>query len=182
MKQTLALLSIVIITAIMTAPAVFSDDDWYEYKRHSLGVDSVTSPLYKEECGSCHMAYPPGLLPATSWQAIMTGLEDHFGDNAELSTEHHKQISEFLVNHSADDSRYRRSRNIMKSLDNNQAPLRISDTAYFRHEHNEIPDRLVKNNEKVRSFSHCNACHSRAEQGLFDEHDINIPGYGRWDD
>ena len=23
---------------------------------------------YQQECSACHMAYPPGLLPAASWQ------------------------------------------------------------------------------------------------------------------
>ncbi|KRT55028.1 hypothetical protein Ga0074115_11283, partial [endosymbiont of Ridgeia piscesae] len=35
------------------------------------------------------------------------------------------------------------------------------------------------------NISHCGsclACHSRAESGSFDEHQVNIPGFGRWDD
>lgn len=181
MKQTVVILSLIVVS-LATIPMVFSDDDWREYKQRSLGVAAVSSPLYKEECGSCHMAYPAGLLPAASWQKTMDSLEDHFGDNAELSAETQKQITEFLLNHSADDSSYRRSRKIVNSLTKGDVPLRISDTPYFRHEHDEIPDRLVKNNDQVRSFSNCNACHAKAEQGLFDEHNINIPGFGRWDD
>ena len=38
----------------------WSDSD--HMKRLSTGVAPVTSPLYQEECGSCHLAYPPGLL------------------------------------------------------------------------------------------------------------------------
>jgi mono/diheme cytochrome c family protein len=34
-------------------------------------------PLYKQECAACHMAYPPGLLPARSWTRIMSGLDKH---------------------------------------------------------------------------------------------------------
>ena len=33
--------------------------------------------LYIEECGACHLAYPPGLLPVQSWRGIMSDLEDH---------------------------------------------------------------------------------------------------------
>jgi hypothetical protein len=40
--------------------------------------------LFRAECGSCHLAYPPGLLPAASWQRIMIRLEGHFGDDASL--------------------------------------------------------------------------------------------------
>ncbi|HPQ24397.1 MAG TPA: cytochrome C, partial [Gammaproteobacteria bacterium] len=48
------------------------------------GVAPVDNPLYLQECGSCHFAYQPGLLPARSWNNLMGGLENHFGENAEL--------------------------------------------------------------------------------------------------
>ena len=44
--------------------------------------DAVHAPafaLYTQECGSCHMAYPAGLLKAASWQQIMRGLKTHYG-------------------------------------------------------------------------------------------------------
>ncbi|MDH5472973.1 MAG: diheme cytochrome c [Gammaproteobacteria bacterium] len=182
MKPTYIITSILITASIATIPVVFSDDDRREYRQQSLGVAAVSNPLYKEECGSCHMAFPPGLLPARSWQKMMGRLDDHFGDNAEISDDNHKVISEFLLSNSADDSRYRRSKKIVSSLDNEDIPLRITETPYFKHEHREIPDRLVKGNPQVNSLSNCNACHSQAEQGLFDEHNIRIPGFGRWDD
>ena len=33
-----------------------------------------------------------------------------------------------------------------------------------------------------KSFSRCGACHRRAEQGVFNEHEVRIPGYGRFND
>ena len=47
-----------------------SDDDSY-YRPSSASP----LPLYKEECGSCHIAYPAVLLPPGSWQKLMVGLE-----------------------------------------------------------------------------------------------------------
>ena len=41
-------------------------------------------PRYAQECAACHMAYPPGLLPAASWHRIMGRLERHFGSEASL--------------------------------------------------------------------------------------------------
>lgn len=128
------------------------------------------------------MAYPPGLLPARSWTKLMSELDNHFGDNAEIDAEAYKSISEFLLTNSADKSDYRRSLKFNSSIKSDDAPVRISDTPYFRHEHDEIPDRLVSANPEVKSFSQCNACHAKAEQGSFNEHDIRIPGYGSWDD
>ncbi|RDH82706.1 MAG: cytochrome C [endosymbiont of Galathealinum brachiosum] len=180
MKGLLAISAMVITTGFLSIPAVWSDSDFNWNK--SSGVDAVTSPVYREECGSCHMSYPPGLLPEKSWALIMSGLEDHFGDNAELDDETGQIIKRFLVKNSADKSGYRKSHKFNRSIKSVDTPLRISEIDYFKHEHDEIPQRLVSGNEKVKSFSHCNACHSGAEQGKFNEDDINIPGYGQWDD
>ncbi|WP_090728714.1 hypothetical protein [Neptunomonas qingdaonensis] len=48
--------------------------------------------------------------------------------------------------------------------------------------HDEIPDRLVKGNPDVGSFSHCNVCHEGATKGDFDEDRVDISGYGCWGD
>lgn len=187
MKYILPIAAVIFSVAFVTFPIVWSDSDfrwgdYEEYERRSTGVSAVVNPVYQEECGSCHMAYPPGLLSAKSWQKIMIGLEDHFGDNAELDAQTHQAISAFLETNSADQSDYRRSKKFMRYVQKDYAPMRISETPYFKHEHDEIPYRVVKGNPQVNSFSHCNACHTRAEQGSFNEHDIHIPGYGRWDD
>lgn len=182
MKHPYLVTSVILAAGVLTIPVVFSDDDRREYRQHSIGVAAVSSPVYKEECSSCHMAYPPGLLPARSWNKIMATLDSHFGDNAELAPESFKQVSEFLLANSADNSDYRRSRKIMNSLSENDVPLRISKTPYIVNKHDELPDKLVKFNDKVKSLSNCNACHGKAEQGLFDEQGVNIPGFGRWDD
>jgi hypothetical protein len=187
MKNALAISAVIFTIGFVTIPVVWSDDDHYwrgmdEYRHRSTGVDTVSSTAYREECGSCHMAYPPGLLPSSSWLKLMSGLDDHFGDNAELDAETGKSITGLLMAYSADRSDYRRARKFNSSIKHNDAPVRISQTPYFMHEHDEIPDRMVTGNPEVKSFSHCNACHIRAEQGSFNEHDIRIPGYGQWDD
>jgi hypothetical protein len=43
-----------------------------------------TPPAYQQECASCHTAYPPGMLPARSWQRIMNTLDKHYGSDATL--------------------------------------------------------------------------------------------------
>lgn len=187
MKSTLSISAVIFTLGIVTLPAVWSDSDFRwgemeEYKRKSSGIATLSNPVYKEECGSCHMAYPAGLLTSASWEKLMSGLEDHFGDNAELDVDTHKIITGFLVKNSADQSKYRGSRKFSQSVQSGNVPLRISEIPYFKHEHDEIPARMVKGNPEVTSFSNCNGCHSKAEQGMFNEHDVHIPGYGRWDD
>ncbi|VAW70305.1 diheme cytochrome c [hydrothermal vent metagenome] len=178
MKNTLAISSVIITLGILSIPLVWGDDD----DDHHSQKPPSTNPLYTEECGSCHMAYPPGLLPARSWDKIIAGLEDHFGDNAELDAETAQSISQHLQNNSADQSSYRRSHKFNRSINADDTPMRISDVRYFKHEHNEIPNRMVSGNPQVKSFSQCDACHAKAEQGEFNEHNVRIPGFGKWDD
>jgi len=158
------------------------DDDFFKFWKRQPGVAPVTNIQYKEECGSCHFAYQPGWLPEQSWQDMMSNLEDHFGDNAELNQADQKAISDYLANNSTDKSNHRRSKKIMRSLGKTSAPKRITDLHYIKHEHDEIPDRLVSKNEKVTSLSHCDACHQDAGKGSFSERQIKIPGHGEWDD
>ncbi len=162
------------------------DDDDYEgndrWSQSRLDVAPVDNAFYKEECGSCHFPYQPGLLPARSWQRLMDGLEDHFAENAELEAADAEQLTTYLTENAADTSDYKRSRGISRSLAKDDAPLRISTTRYFKRKHHELPDRMVKDNPDVRSFSNCELCHERAAQGSYDEHQVKVPGYADWDD
>ena len=137
--------------------------------------------LYSEECGACHLAYPPALLPAASWQTIMDNLDDHFGDNAELDNATRNDIAGYLARHGARSDGNRLERRVLRGA-NGDSPIRITLLPYFIHEHDEIPTRMVTGNEEVGSFSRCDACHAQAAQGRFDEDTVVIPGYGRWDD
>jgi hypothetical protein len=158
------------------------DERHYTWYERTPGVAPVENTLYEQECSSCHFAYPAGLLPEQSWRKIMSNLDDHFGENAELVEADRKAIEDYLVNNSAGHSDFRRSKKIMRSLSSSAVPLRITELPYFKHEHDEIPSRLVKDNPKVGSFSQCDSCHRDAKSGYFSENKISIPGYGRWDD
>ncbi|VAX09826.1 hypothetical protein MNBD_GAMMA26-1230 [hydrothermal vent metagenome] len=155
---------------------------WFGTSKSKPGVAQVNNPQYLEECGSCHFPYQPGLLPARSWVKLMAGLEDHFGENAELPSEDADLLRDYLVKNAADQSDHKRSRKIMKSLHPGAIPLRISLTPYFIHEHDELPRKMVQDNPSVGSFSNCNACHTKAAKGSFEENEINIPGFGQWED
>ena len=150
--------------------------------RRAFPAQQAISPAqqaYVEECGSCHMAYPAGLLPPQSWIKVMKGLEDHFGENAELDAQTADALTRYLVWASAPrEGQYRR---MFRNLDR-EAPLRITELPYFRHEHNEIPSRFIKGNDKVGSLSQCDSCHRGAQRGWFDEDNVVMPGVGRGDD
>lgn len=148
----------------------------------SLVAANTAAPLYAEECGACHLAYPAPLLPARSWQQLMAGLDDHFGENAELPMETAQQISAWLVSNAADVNPGRRSTQFLRGIASSDTPLRITDTPFFKRKHDEVPASRVTGNPQVGSFSQCQACHGQAAQrGVFDEDTVDIPGYGRWD-
>ncbi len=192
MNRKTLVVSILLSTAMLTAStlAFSSDDDekggflsrWFGERKHEVGVAPVENPQYLEECGGCHFPYQPGLLPARSWTKMMAGLDDHFGENAELPIEDASAIEAYLVKNAADHSDYKRSRKIMKYMQPGETPLRISKTAYFIKEHNELTRNMVEDNPQVGSFSRCESCHTQAAKGSFEEHEINIPGFGQWED
>jgi len=143
-------------------------------------VPPVRNKLYADECGSCHFAYQPAFLPERSWRRLMDGLDDHFGENAELPDEDRKTLTDYLVRHSGTDQGRGDIAKFIRSIRSGDTPLRISELPYFVKEHREIPRRVLQS-EQVGSLSRCEACHRRAADGSFRERDIDIPGYGRWD-
>jgi len=145
-------------------------------------VAVVKDALYEEECGACHMTYQPAFLPERSWRKIMGSLDNHFGENAELDADTRGTLSGFLVAHAAESAGGSLSKKILKRTSDDTIPVRVSELSFFTREHREIPARLVKNNPKVKSFSRCEACHTKAASGSYREREINIPGHGRWDD
>ena len=174
---------------VTVSSIAFGDDDdgkWSEGGGRGYfseqGVAPVNDKRYASECGACHFAYPPGLLPARSWRKIMAGLENHFGEDATLSPEVNKEIRSYLVYNAGDVRRGEDSRKLLRRLSADEAPMRITHLPYFKRKHGEIPARLVTGNARVRSISNCEACHTQAARGVFEEDTVKIPGYGRWDD
>lgn len=135
----------------------------------------VTHKATATECAACHLAYPAGLLPARSWARMMQGLDKHFGEDASLSAEETLAITRYLVDNAADSPRANeRSRRIAAGIPAGDAPLRFSETAYFRYLHDEVPAGVWKR-AKIASRANCMACHTRADSGSFAEREIRIP-------
>lgn len=144
----------------------------------------VDNKPYKDECGSCHFAYQPGLLPTKSWEKLLTpeALSKHFGENAELDKETLKVIYDYALANAADKSYHKRSRKIAIATAQGEAPLRITEVRYIKRKHHEIPDKMIKGNKDVKSLSYCDACHTQAAKGVFDADTVKIPNFPDWDD
>ena len=62
----------------------------------------VSDPVVREECGSCHLAFPPSMLPASSWKRMMGELDKHFGADASVSPATAEHITRYLSENAAD--------------------------------------------------------------------------------
>jgi hypothetical protein len=133
----------------------------------------VKNTTYSENCGSCHFAYQPGLLPANSWTKIVNDLATHFGEPVVIDQNDLKIISEYLAANSADASSTEESQKIMESL-GSQAPIRITEIPYIQKKHHEITQDILSR-KSVGSLSNCSACHKDAEKGLYDDDNVAIP-------
>lgn len=137
-------------------------------------------PLYVKECGACHVPYPAWALPARSWEQMMAGLKDHFGDNAELDAKTAAEITAYLTAHAAERARGE-AREFQRGVGRDAVPLRISELPHFKGEHREIPARVYQDNPDLK-LSRCDACHTKAAEGSYRERDIKLPGGIRWED
>jgi hypothetical protein len=167
------------LVGTLATPVAFAEDSFWSWLfsvSRKKEVAPVSDEQYQEECGECHFPYQPGFLPEASWKKLLDAkaLQDHFGDNAELDEDVRKHIEEFVVDNSADKSWYKRSRKVMASLDSDSVPLRITEVPYIKDKHSEIPQAKIKQ-DKVKSLSQCNKCHTKAGKAIYDDDTVSIP-------
>jgi len=121
-----------------------------------------------KECGACHMVFQPQMLPAKSWSKIIDGLPNHFGEDASVDAGTAKHIKAYHMKNAADSSWW--GGKFMRGLTKTSAPLRITETPRWLHEHDddEVPERAWSD-PKVKSKANCPACHRRANEGDYDD-------------
>lgn len=128
----------------------------------------VVDKLTQDECGSCHMAFPAALLPTRSWQRIMSGLENHFGDDASLDPVSTTRIARYLTDNAADAAGARYAGKMMRGIDVANPPIRITALPKWVSEHREVAAREWKRKD-VGSKANCTACHVDAVKGYFED-------------
>lgn len=154
MRQTLTL----VLTAALLAPSAFASDD-------DRALRVPTLPQYQQECAACHMAYPPGMLPAASWTRLMGGLDKHYGTDASLDAASAKLITRWLTDNAGT---YRRASATPPPED------RITRTAWFIRKHDDIGAAVWKR-ASIKSASNCMACHAGADKGDYEDDRVRIP-------
>lgn len=128
----------------------------------------VTDPVVREECGSCHLAFPAAMLPASSWKRMMGNLKQHFGDDASVDAQSAARITEYLTANAADTGGRRFSEKLLRGVSMSDAPLRITELPKWVKEHRRVPDWEWRHKD-VRTRANCTACHADAEAGNYDE-------------
>jgi len=135
---------------------------------HADNYSLPKNAAFEEECASCHMAYPPQMLDANSWRAVMNGLSKHFGSDASIDEKRRIAITDFLVAQSG-------GRKTGDTRDAQGKPLlRITETARFEKKHREIAAATWQR-ASIKSPASCTACHAQAAAGDYNERSIRIP-------
>jgi hypothetical protein len=131
-------------------------------------VQPIDHAATLKECSGCHLAFPPQMLPTRSWTKLMGDLANHFGENASLDQAAHDDIATYLAAHAADASATKGGARFTKGLSSDAIPLRITETPYWKREHDEIAASRF-NDPKIKSKANCIACHRTADKGEFRE-------------
>ncbi len=134
----------------------------------TTALSGGSSPLplnanFEKECTSCHVAYRPNFLPKASWQKVMASMDKHFGVDATLSPDDHKEISDWLNT---------------TALEVGEQPPENRPTKAFWFTHQHGPKKIrpeVWRRASVKSPANCDACHVDAAKGDFEEDNIRIP-------
>jgi cytochrome b len=139
-----------------------------------VGRQLPYDPQWHEECGSCHLAFHPNLLPARSWKKLMAEQATHFGTDLALDGATSQAVLTFMVRNAAEISTTEAAFKINRSIKPDATPLRITETPYWVDKHSEIAAtdwRLPQ----VKSKINCAACHLDAEAGTFEDAAMRIP-------
>lgn len=124
-----------------------------------LDVSNVGAPPELKQCGDCHMVYPSRMLPSRSWAAILSTMDNHFGEDASIPKTDLDVIRNFLTSHAADspDATFR-DRHYLAALPTDSTPLRITATPWWNQMHADFDFAAVKHSA-VKSPANCLGCH-----------------------
>ena len=124
----------------------------------------VMSEKYRSECASCHLAYPPALLPLATWRRLLGSLDKHYGVDASLEPAEVLEISKWLEPLAG----------TYKKVREEPQEDRITKAAWFVREHRKI-EAEVWLRSSIKSAANCAACHTTAEQGNYNDDIVRIP-------
>jgi hypothetical protein len=111
----------------------------------TLPAQELGQEVYRNRCGTCHIALPPAVLPIESWrQQLIT--QEHYGQTLPpLSGIDRQLIWQYLQS------------GARPLLSGETEPYRVASSRYFRALHPRVPGAAGAN------VASCVTCHPRAE-------------------
>ena len=133
---------------------------------------AALDPVYAEQCGACHLAFPPSLAPAATWNGILSDLQHHFGSDATLSAEQVVHLRGWLDENAA--GHWDSLPSHLLRAPAADGSLRITDAPGWRRMHRHIAAAVFAAKPVYRR-SACEACHEDADSGRFAPQRIAVP-------
>ncbi len=169
-------------TILLLACLIFSALWFYPYLQASeerpylpfVDAQLNHSTQWQENCGECHLAYHPSLLPIRSWHRLLEEQHDHFGEDLFLTPDTVAALFEYAKGNSAEQVSRELSWRTLRSLAADTTPLRITELSYWREVHRDI-DASAWEHSSVSGKFNCGACHRDARQGGFMNSAMHLP-------
>jgi hypothetical protein len=125
-----------------------------------LPPGNAGAPAELKQCGDCHMVFSSRMLPSRSWAAILSTMDDHFGEDASIPKKDLDVIRDFLTTHAADSpGATPQDRHYLSAILPGSTPLRITATPWWNQMHADFNFDGAKHS-KVKSAANCLACHN----------------------
>jgi hypothetical protein len=166
---------LLVLALLLTGPAHAIDDRFNPHRYEKGGFAPVQDEAYQKECGSCHFAYLPGMLPERSWHLILNA-KGHFGETLALDPQVAAKLEAYLTANAADRSPYRGAELMLDRLPASSTPARITELPIMQHRHVVIRQLMISGQAKVKTLTNCDACHEKAATGSFAYDEIVVPG------
>ena len=162
------------VAALGTAIAYIWTSGWTSSYAAARAQQKAAKPppsRWTKECGGCHLAYSPALLPARSWERMMEEQAEHFGEDLSLSPNVSKAL---LAEALADRTSTWAAWKLAHSAPQGESPQRITELRFWRRAHEELPPAAFK--PPVSQGRHdCESCHVDAASGIFHPRMIQRP-------
>ncbi|MDH5753405.1 MAG: diheme cytochrome c, partial [Deltaproteobacteria bacterium] len=130
--------------------------------------------VWTQECSPCHHAYHPSVLPTRSWEVMLDRLESHFKQNVWLDPETVLEMKDFVRKTSADTAPGELAAWLRVTLDQSQAPQRVTETWYWKEKHHDLGEKEFTT-YPAKGRIECDRCHAFAERGSFEDTHILYP-------
>jgi cytochrome b561 len=127
-------------------------------------VGPPVAEVWARECGDCHLAYPPSLLPGAAWERLLAEDADHFGESLALPPDVAAELRAVAAAGAAE-----RAQNefAARVAGEDVADGQITRTRAWADAHAEVPAGSF-GPDGSGSPGRCGACHPGAESGGFD--------------